>query len=121
MKKIHISESKLKENFNEALEPMSDLEKEFKNFDSQQYNDYSAAQLIDNDDDDNIVMDGSIPDDELEAKVFIKERLVEAQDIIEDLIDYLTNSDYAIQKGGDLFKAHLAKATDICNQLKNFF
>lgn len=127
MKKIHINESKLKENFDEDLKPMSYLEKIVKksklhentNFDIKQFTSMKDEEL--DEDDEILVDDGTTPDDEAYAKRFIKEKLVDAQETIESLIDYLTYSDYAVQKGGDVFKSHLNKATNIFNELKNFF
>lgn len=127
MKKIHINESKLKENFDEDLKPMSYLEKIVKksklhentNFDIKQFTSMEDEEL--DEDDEILVDDGTTPDDEAYAKRFIKEKLVDAQETIESLIDYLTYSDYAVQKGGDVFKSHLNKATNIFNELKNFF
>lgn len=127
MKKIHINESKLKENFNEDLKPMSYLEKIVKksrlnenmDFDIKQFTSMEDEEL--DKDDEILVDDGTTPDDEAYAKKFIKEKLVDAQETIESLIDYLTYSDYAVQKGGDVFKSHLNKATNIFNELKNFF
>ena len=127
MKKIHINESKLKENFNEDLKPMSYLEKIVKksrlnenmDFDIKQFTSMEDEEL--DKDDEILVDDGTTPDDEAYAKKIIKEKLVDAQETIESLIDYLTYSDYAVQKGGDVFKSHLNKATNIFNELKNFF
>lgn len=128
MKKIHISEKKMKENFNESLEPMSHLEKIVKKSKLNEDNDLDIKKLLsmeddelDDDNDEFLVDDGTTPDDEAYAKRFIREKLVDAQEIIESLIDYLTYSNYAVQKGGDVFKAHLAKATNIFNELRNFF
>lgn len=127
MKKIHINENKLKENFNEDLKPMSYLEKIVKKSRLNENMDFNIKQFTSmedeelDEDDEILVDDGTTPDDEAYAKKFIKGKLVDAQETIESLIDYLTYSDYAVQKGGDVFKSHLNKATNIFNELKNFF
>lgn len=127
MKKIHINENTLKENFNEELRPMSHLEKIVKKAKLNESMDFDINKLTSmedeelDEDDEILVDDGTTPDDEAYAKRFIREKLVDAQETIESLIDYLTYSDYAVQKGGDVFKSHLNKATNIFNELKNFF
>lgn len=129
MRKIHINENKLKENFDENLKPMSYLEKivrksklhENVDFDINKLTSMEDNELEEDENDEILVDDGTTPDDEAYAKRFIKEKLVDAQETIESLIDYLTYSDYAVQKGGDIFKSHLNKATNIFNELKNFF
>ena len=75
---------------------------------------------LDDDDDEFLVDDGTTPPDEAYAKRFIREKLVDAQEIIESLSDYLTYSDYAVNKGGDLFKHYLEKSNSIYDQLKHF-
>lgn len=116
MKKIHISESKLKSTFNESNELKSDLEKELEmadefmkqnNYNDQNYSEENDDQTVDSDDE--------------YATNYIVGRLFEAQEIMTDLIDYLTNSPYALEKGGEAFKKHLSKATNICNELENFW
>lgn len=79
--------------------------------------------LLDSDleDDEFIVDDGTTPDDEAFAKLCIKEKIVEAEEIIDSLKDYLTFSDYAVNKGGDLFKHYLDKSNIIYEQLRHFF
>ena len=116
MKKIHIKESKLKENFNEDLEPMSDYEKELMQgldlINSDEYKNAEEMTSID---------DSSIDSDDEYAKNYIIGRLFDAQEIFTDLIDYLKNSPYAIEKGGDLFKKHLEKVTKINNEIEQFW
>ena len=87
-------------------------------FDIKQFTSMEDEEL--DDDDELLIDDGSTPDDEAYAKRFIKEKLVEAQEIIESLSDYLTYSDYAVNKGGDLFKHYLEKSNSIYDQLKHF-
>lgn len=119
MKKIYMNENSFKNIFNEELEPMSYLEKQFKDVDLSKYDGYDPKnfQIITSNEDDT---EKEI-DDDVNAKEIIKDKLVNAQEIIEGLIDYLTYSDYAIKKGGEIFKTHLTKATNIFNELKNFF
>ena len=116
MKKIHIKESKLKQNFNEELELMSDFEKRLNMgkdiLDSDEYK--NAEEITDIDDD-------AIDSDDEYSKNYIIGRLFEAQDILRDLIDYLKNSDYAMEKGGETFKRHLEKINKINDELEHFW
>ena len=73
--------------------------------------------LIDSNSIENQIIDS---DDEY-ATNYIVGRLFDAKEIMTDLIDYLTNSPYALEKGGETFKKHLSKATNICNELENFW
>ena len=116
MKKIHIKEGKLKENFNEDLEPMSDYEKRLmQGLDLINSDEYKNAKEITSFD------DNSIDSDDEYAKNYIISRLFDAQEIFTDLIDYLENSPYAIEKGGELFKRHLEKVTKINNEIEQFW
>lgn len=87
-------------------------------FDIRQFTSMEDDEL--DEDDEVLVDDGTTSDDEAYAKKFIREKLVDAQEIIESLSDYLTYSDYAVQKGGDLFKHYLEKSNSIYDQLKHF-
>ena len=73
--------------------------------------------LINSDSTENQIIDS---DDEY-ATNYIVSRLFDAKEIMTDLIDYLTNSPYALENGGEKFKKHLSKATNICNELENFW
>jgi hypothetical protein len=111
MKKIHINEKKLNEIFNEDMNPKTEFElglkKGQKMLDTGEYTTEAEEEIID-------------PDEEY-AINYITSRLVDAQDIFTDLIDYLQNSPYAIERGGDRFKQHLSKATKICDELEKFW
>lgn len=116
MKKIHIKENDLKRNFNDNLEPMSDYEKELmQGLDLINSDEYKNAQEITSLD------DNSIDSDDEYAKNYIIGRLFDAQEIFTDLIDYLENSQYAIEKGGEVFKRHLEKVNKINNEIEQFW
>ena len=112
MKKVHINESGFKRNFNEDVEPMSSLEKILKGIEEYPKADIDPSILDD---------DGLGDDDDRYAKMFIAARLADAQDALLELSDYLENSDYAIERGGDLFKRYLEKATNIYNEIGRFW
>ena len=126
MKKEHNNEKKLKESLDEDLEPMSYIGKLYKQSKLNENNmDFDINKLFPineelDDDDEVLVDDGTTPDDEKYAKQFIRSKLVDAQEIIESLSDYLAYSDYAVNKGGDLFKHYLEKSNSIFEQLRHF-
>ena len=112
MKKIRITESQLKNNFNDSLEPLSEFEKGLLN-----------GENIMNSADDNYIDNEELDykSDDDYATNFIISKLTDAQEIMNDLIDYLQNSPYAIERGGESFKRHLSKATNICNEIEKFW
>ena len=115
MKRIHIKENSLANNFNKDLEPMSDFEKDIKDgMDYMNSDEYKNAEEVSD-------LDSDIDQDDEYSKNFIIGRLFEAQQILMDLIDYLENSDYAIERGGELFKKHLEKVNRINNELEHFW
>lgn len=116
MKRIHIKESDLKGNFNDDLEPMSDYEKELmQGLELISSDDYKNAKEITS------IDDNSIDSDDEYAKNYIIGRLFDAQEIFIDLIDYLENSQYAIEKGGEVFKKYLDKVNRINNEIEQFW
>ena len=62
-----------------------------------------------------------IDSDDEYAKNYIIGRIFDATEIMTDLVDYLENSPYALEKGGEKFKKHLSKATNIFNELEKFW
>jgi hypothetical protein len=110
MKKIHIKESDLNNNFNNKLELMSNLEKRVNGIENN-----NEMQI------DPSILDSELEDDDDKyAKMFIAAKLADAQDILSELSDYLQHSDYAIEKGGEIFKRHLERTTNICNEIERF-
>ena len=81
--------------------------------DSEEYKNAIEMTDIDNN-------DGINSDDEY-SKNYIIGRLFEAQDILRELIDYLENSDYALENGGETFKRHLEKVNKINDELEHFW
>lgn len=72
---------------------------------------------------DNIDVDDEkiIDSDEEYAHNYIVGRLFEATEIMTDLTDYLENSPYAKENGGDTFKKHLVKANKILSEIESFW
>ncbi len=60
------------------------------------------------------------PDEEY-ARNYIIGRIVDATEIMTDLVDYLTNSPYVVENGGEKFKKELEKANKIQEALDNFW
>lgn len=97
------------------FEEMSDYEKRLmQGLDLINSDEYKNAEEITS-------FDDSIDSDDEYAKNYIIGRLFDAQEIFTDLIDYLENSPYAIEKGGEAFKKHLEKAQKINNEIENFW
>lgn len=99
-------------NFNDSLEPLSEFEKGLLN-----------GENIMNSADDNYIDNEELDykSDDDYATNFIISRLTDAQDIMSDLIDYLQNSPYAIERGGEKFKKYIEKANKIYNEMENFW
>ena len=71
------------------------------------YSDLEDTEIIDSDDE--------------YATNYIVGRLFDAKEILTDLIDYLENSPYALERGGEEFKKYLERAKKIQEALDNFW
>ena len=108
-KKMIRNKVKTNNTFEEGLKPEDDYVK----LDNEYVNDGSLDNI---DVDDEKIIDS----DEEYANNYIIGRLFDAKEIITELMDYLQNSPYAIERGGDKFKMHFSKAANIFNELENF-
>ena len=109
-------------NFNEDLEPMSDFEKELRQaMEDLKSNGYTnKMENLDSNDYTNEEDAGIDLDDDFADKYMIG-RLFDAQENIRDLIDFLENSDYALERGGEKFKKYIEKENKIYNEMENFW
>ena len=116
-KKIRMSEQQIINNFNDEGKPMSEFEK----FMAQPHDDlkHDNFDSSSNDFDEEDLFDGEDEDDRYNT-MFITSRLYEAMDALHALEDYLEESDYAKERGGEKFKGYVEKIKSICEQLEDF-
>ena len=123
MKKIHIKESSLENNFNEDLEPMSDFEKRVKAA-MEEYNNQSPREkyldlIKDEEIPDNLFYKEGLDDDENAARQFILNAANEGIISFKNIKEYIESNPY-VRGNPEKFKGNLEKIVKIIGGIDDF-
>ena len=120
MKKIHINESKLKNNFNDDLEPMSDFERKMRarlaGFDEKE----AYLNTINREEDsDNLFYSDDVDDDLNEVNNYILSAANEGIISFKNIKDYIESNEY-IKDNKEKFQVYLDRISGIIDSIDNF-
>jgi hypothetical protein len=123
MKKIHIKESSLENNFNEDLEPMSDFEKRVKTaiekYEAKSPRERYLDLIKDEEIPDNLFYKEGLDDDENSARQFILNAANEGIISFKNIKEYIESNPY-VRGNPDKFKGYLEKIIRIISGIDDF-
>ena len=123
MKKIHIKESSLENNFNKDLEPMSDFEKRVKaaieKYEGQSPREKYLDLIKDEEIPDNLFYKEDLDDDENAARQFILNAANEGIISFKNIKEYIESNPY-VRGNPDKFKGYLEKIVRIISGIDDF-